>query len=101
MPDIDEPYDPDWWLKKLIRRERLAVVPQAIEIRREIEQALAEARDCRDETEVRRRLEALNARIARRNATNVSGPATTVAGVDVEAHVERWRSQTDRPARPR
>ncbi len=21
IPDIDEPYDPDWWIKKWIRRE--------------------------------------------------------------------------------
>lgn len=23
LPDLDEPYDPDWWIKKWIRRERL------------------------------------------------------------------------------
>jgi Domain of unknown function (DUF1992) len=23
IPDIDEPYDPDWWLKQWIRRESL------------------------------------------------------------------------------
>jgi hypothetical protein len=24
IPDIDEPYDPDWWVKQWIRRENLA-----------------------------------------------------------------------------
>jgi hypothetical protein len=23
IPDIDEPYDPDWWIRKWVRRERL------------------------------------------------------------------------------
>lgn len=23
IPDIDEPYDPDWWVKAWIRREKL------------------------------------------------------------------------------
>lgn len=26
IPDIDEPYDPDWWVKKWIRRERVGQV---------------------------------------------------------------------------
>jgi hypothetical protein len=24
IPDIDEPYDPDWWIKKWIRREGMS-----------------------------------------------------------------------------
>lgn len=24
IPDIDEPYDPDWWVKKWMRRERIS-----------------------------------------------------------------------------
>ena len=24
IPDIDEPYDPDWWVKKWIRREGMS-----------------------------------------------------------------------------
>jgi hypothetical protein len=23
IPDIDEPYDPDWWIKKWVKREKL------------------------------------------------------------------------------
>ncbi|MEA2605119.1 MAG: hypothetical protein QOF89_6111 [Acidobacteriota bacterium] len=26
IPDIDEPYDPDWWVKKWIRREQVGQV---------------------------------------------------------------------------
>lgn len=24
LPDLDEPYDPNWWIKKWMRRERLS-----------------------------------------------------------------------------
>jgi hypothetical protein len=24
IPDIDEPYDPDWWIRKWVKREKLA-----------------------------------------------------------------------------
>ena len=85
--DIDQPYDPDWWLRKLIKRERLSVVPRAVEIRSQVERALEEARGSRDERMLRSRLDDLNARIARWNATTLSGPATTVSRVDVEAAV--------------
>ncbi len=98
IADIDQPYDPDWWLKKLIKRERLSVVPRAVEIRRKVERRLEEASKSREERTLRRRLEDLNAKIARWNATAVSGPATTVGRIDVEAAVERWRQgKTDRP----
>jgi hypothetical protein len=23
LPDVDEPYDPDWWVKKWVQREKL------------------------------------------------------------------------------
>ncbi len=45
-----------------------------------------------DERVVRERLEALNARIRRVNRTTVAGPATSLAPVDVEAAVARWRA---------
>jgi hypothetical protein len=45
-----------------------------------------------DERLVREKLEALNARIRKLNATHVAGPPTTLAPLDVEAVVLRWRA---------
>ena len=91
LEDLNEPYDPDWWLKKMIRRERLSVSPAAFQDRQWFDQALKEAWGSRREEQVRQRLQDLNREVARRNATTLSGPSTTVAGVDVEAFVERWK----------
>lgn len=96
IPDIDKPYDPDWWLKGLLRREKVSDVPPGLKIRHRIETALGELEKLRDEAAVRRRLEELNAEIAHANATVVTGPATTLPLVDVEAMVERWRRSSGR-----
>lgn len=93
LPGIDGVYDPDWWLKGLIRRERLEVVPPSLELQRRVEQALALVREMKDESTVRRQLEALNEEIARVNATVTTGPSTALALIDVEAEVEGWRNR--------
>jgi hypothetical protein len=36
IPDIDEPYDPDWWIKKWVKREKLG---------RELAEGLRQMRD--------------------------------------------------------
>jgi hypothetical protein len=41
---------------------------------------------------VRERLEALDARIRKINRTTISGPPTTLAPLDVEEIVARWRA---------
>jgi len=35
------PYDPDWWVKKLLQREKLTVVPPALELLLKVEVGLA------------------------------------------------------------
>jgi hypothetical protein len=81
-----------WWIKEKLRRERLSDVPDALAIRVEAERVLAEALRQSDERVVRERLEELNAKIRRLNRTHVAGPPTTLAPLDVEAVVARWRA---------
>src|SRR5207244_6943339 len=37
LPDIDKPYDPDWWMKQLVRREQISILPPALELLRKVE----------------------------------------------------------------
>jgi hypothetical protein len=89
LPGLDEPYDPLWWVKQKIRDEKLSLLPDALEIRLQLDRAL----ESRTEADLREALTALNARIAHLNARVVEGPPTTLAPVDIEAAVQRWRRE--------
>ena len=91
IADLGREYDPDWWAKKLIEREKVSVTPPALALRRSVEQALERLPRVRDEAEVRRTLAALNAEIGRLNAMVAEGPPTNLAPLDVEALVSGWR----------
>src|SRR5262249_50260598 len=92
-PDANRPYDPDWWIKNLIQREKLSILPPALEARQKLSTTLARIREMADEGAVRREFESLNAEIARINSRVTSGPPTDVGRLDVEAALERWRAE--------
>ena len=95
IADLGREYDPDWWAKKLIEREKVSVTPPALALRRTVEQTLDRLPRLRDETEVRRLLDSLNAQIRKLNATVAEGPPTNLAPLDVEAIVRQWRQRGD------
>lgn len=83
--------DPDWWVKQLMEREGVSMVPPSLELSRKVETELAAIGALDDETTVRGRLAALNGEIARFNATVVEGPPTNLATLDVDQVVSRWK----------
>jgi hypothetical protein len=91
IPDLGIERDPLWWAKKLVAREKVSLTPPALALRRDVEQALERLPRMRDEAEVRRTFEALNAQIRKVNATAVEGPPTNLAPLDIEAVVSEWR----------
>jgi uncharacterized small protein (DUF1192 family) len=91
LPGLAEGYDPLWWVKNLVRREQLSLLPPALELLRKVEAELAHLPKLRHQTDVRARIAALNAEITRTNATATQGPLTRLAPLDVEAIVQDWR----------
>src|SRR5436190_23078768 len=63
IADLGREYDPDWWAKKLVEREKVALAPPALALRRTVEQTLERLPQLRDEAEVRHALDALNTQI--------------------------------------
>jgi hypothetical protein len=98
LPNSGQGYDPDRWVKQLIEREGAHMTPPSIELRRKVERELAAIDTVDDEATVRLRIAALNAEIARFNATAVEGPPTNLATFEVDQVVMRWRQS--RAARP-
>lgn len=86
------PEEEGWWIKRKLEAEKLEILPEALEIRREVERVLASLPSLADERQVRERLQELDARIRKVNRTTVAGPPTSVAPLDVEAVVQRWRA---------
>ena len=91
LPNLDQEYDPLWWVKQLIQREQVSILPPSLELLRKVEKELAAIEKLDDEATVRRRVAALNVEIAKVNATVVEGPPTCLGTLDVDRVVARWR----------
>lgn len=90
--DLDRPRAENAWIREKLRRERVAPPPPpAIQIRIEVDAALASLGSLADEGSVRGLVEHLNERIRTVNRTVVTGPPTTVGPLPVNEVLDRWR----------
>ena len=94
LPYLGQEYDPDWWVKQLVQREQISILPPSLELLRKVGKELAEIEKLHDEATVRRRVAALNLEIAKVNATVVEGPPTRLGPLDVDQVVARWRTRS-------
>ena len=98
-------HDPDWWLKQLIERERIAVLPPALQLRKDDHELDGLLDKLASEDEVRKQVEDFNARVIRARYTPVDGPPLITMPRDVEETVAAWRARraarrTPKPAAP-
>ncbi len=99
LPNLGQEYDPLWWVKQLVQREQISMLPPSLELLRKVEKELATIEKLHDEATVRRRVAELNVEIAKVNATVMDGPPTRLGTLDVDQVVARWRRT--RSANPR
>nr|WP_235833764.1 DUF1992 domain-containing protein [Aeromicrobium chenweiae] len=99
IPGLDRPHDPDWWLKRLIEREKISVLPPALALRTE-DARLDDVLDRETVADgVRRVVEDFNARIVDARRQLQGGPPVITPLRDVEAEVDAWaRRRADRVA---
>ena len=91
LPNLGQEYDADWWVKQLVQREQISMLPPSLELLRKVEKELAAIEKLHDEATVRHRVAALNVEIAKVNATVVEGPPTRLGTLDVDHVVAQWR----------
>src|SRR5215213_6065842 len=94
IKDLGAQHDPDWWIKRLIEREKITgVLPPALQLRKDDAELDARLDRHTAESEVRRELEEFNARVMKARYTPVDGPPLVTRPRDVEAEVARWRER--------
>jgi hypothetical protein len=86
-------HDPDWWIKRLVERERISVLPPALQLRKDDAELDASLDRHTSESEVRRMLEEFNARVMRARYTPVDGPPLITMPREVETEVDAWRER--------
>lgn len=91
IPDLDRPYDPNWWAKERLRREGVSMLPDALRLRVDVQKEMARISDLETEDEVREAIATLNAHIRATNASITAGPPSNVVPLDVERVVVEWR----------
>jgi hypothetical protein len=93
LPDIDQPHDEAWWIKAKLRREKVSLLPPALAVRRELEDALERIAKADTESAVRQIVAAINERIAQVNSQTTSGLPTSVMPLNVDRVIQDWRNR--------
>lgn len=99
--DLSDRHDPDWWLKNLMKRERLVLLPPSIQLRKEDAALDGRLDEMWSETEVRQEIEEFNKRVLRGRYQPPAGPPLVTMPRDVEATVAAWADRRARAAEAR
>ena len=95
LPPLDD--DPDWWLKRLIERERITgVLPEALQLRKDDAELDALLDRQSSERVVREQLETFNKRVVNARRQLQGGPPVITPTRDVDAEVAAWRERRQR-----
>ncbi|WP_329621812.1 DUF1992 domain-containing protein [Streptomyces sp. NBC_01255] len=97
LPDDSAPYDELWWVKQKMHREGMAVLPPALQLRKDAEDATAAVAAAVSERQVRRIVGEINTKIAEALARPPAGPPLNLTLFDVEETVARWRAERSLP----
>ncbi|TYL49797.1 DUF1992 domain-containing protein [Nocardioides sp. BGMRC 2183] len=96
IEDLGAQHDPDWWLKQMVNREQIAVLPPSLQLRKDD----AELDDRLDalaaEAEVREAVEEFNARVIRARYSTPAGPPLITMPRDIDETVAGWRERRAR-----
>lgn len=98
--DLGDPYDEDWWIKSVLRREGIdgsSVLPPVLQLRKEAAGFPESLYSLRSERAVREILEDFNRRVKADRLRPAVGnlPPMLARTVDVDAMVAAWRGHRE------
>ncbi|MFB7508246.1 DnaJ family domain-containing protein [Streptomyces broussonetiae] len=97
--EVDSTYDELWWIKRKMAREGLSILPPALALRKEAEDALEAAYAAPSERIARRIVEDVNVKIKDMMFKPPPGPPLGRKPYDVEEVVQEWRRRRAQPLR--
>ncbi|MEU6661300.1 DUF1992 domain-containing protein [Streptomyces sp. NPDC046821] len=89
----DTTYDENWWIKRKMAREGFSVLPPSLALRKEAEDALAEAARAPSERIVRKIVTEINVKIRDMMFKPPPGPPLGLKPYDVEEIVRDWHTR--------
>ncbi|MET9854718.1 DUF1992 domain-containing protein [Streptomyces sp. NPDC006450] len=95
LASLDAPYDELWWIKGKLHREGFAVLPPALALRKEAEDAREAIKAARTERQVRDLLTEINDKIRAALRRPPPGPPLNLGEFDVEAELAQWRESRE------
>jgi hypothetical protein len=90
---LGESHDPDWWLKKLVERERIVVLPPSVALRKEDAELDDELDRYNTEAQVRQHVEDFNERVIRARYSLSPGPPLITMPRAVDETVAAWKER--------
>lgn len=97
IQDLGAQHDPDWWVKRLVEREKITgVLPAALQLRKDDLELDGLLDRLTSESEVRRELDDFNRRVVHARRQLEGGPPVITPTRDVDAEVGRWRERRAR-----
>jgi hypothetical protein len=88
-------HDPDWWIKRLAEREKLAVVPFSVQLRKDDGELDGLLDRLNVEAEVRREVEEFNQRVIAARYRLPEGPPLITMPRDVDETVAAWAARRE------
>ena len=97
--DLPDQHDPEWWIRSLIEREHVALLPPSIQLRKDDAALDGRLDQLADEQAVRREIDDFNAQVIRARYEPPAGPPLITMPRDPDTTVTEWAAR--RAARAR
>ena len=95
LPDLGDSHDPNWWIKKLVERENVALLPPSVQLRREDAELDARLDTLTREADVRRDVEDFNSRVIAARYRLPDGPPLVTMTRDADETVAEWAERRE------
>lgn len=91
LPSLDGRGDPDWWIKGLMEREQVSLLPPSLALRKQVADLPATLATESSEADVRAIVAGLDQLVLQSHRSALDGPQAFVRRIDVEAVLAQWK----------